>query len=115
MNQSTALISDISSVLSDWLAGEKPYAVFNHTTMGTREFREAFPSSAAATIIDGTGQGIDEFLDVVTGGGPDQLAEYRSKLATYLLGPPEQRTLEAFRDAVTAFVERSDRERAQYR
>jgi hypothetical protein len=115
MNHSTALVSDISSVLSDWLAGEKPYAVFNHTGVSTKEFREQYPSSAAATILDGEAHGVDEFLDVITGRGPDQLSEYRSKLATYLLGPPEQRSIEAFRDAVTTFVARSERERSVYR
>ena len=115
MNQSTALISDISSVLSDWLAGEKPYAVFNHEGVSTKQFRQDYPSSAAATLLDGSAGGIDEFLDVITGRGPDLLAEYRSKLATYLLGPPEQRTLEAFRGAVTDFVARSERERSVYR
>ncbi|MFO6451234.1 MULTISPECIES: CDP-glycerol glycerophosphotransferase family protein [unclassified Aeromicrobium] len=115
MNQSTALVSDISSVLSDWLAGEKPYAVFNHEGSSTKQFREDYPSSAAATILGAQATGVEELLDVVTGRGPDLLAEYRSKLATYLLGSPEQRTLEAFRAAVTAFVERSDAERAIYR
>ncbi|WP_286929610.1 MULTISPECIES: CDP-glycerol glycerophosphotransferase family protein [Aeromicrobium] len=115
MNQSTALVSDISSVLSDWLAGEKPYAVFNHAGVSTRQFREDYPSSAAATLLGSHAQGMDEFLDVITGRGPDQLAEYRSKLATYLLGPPEQRSLQAFREAVTAFVARSDAERSIYR
>lgn len=115
MNQSTALVSDISSVLSDWLAGEKPYAVFNHEGSSTKQFREDYPSSAAATILGPQATGVEELLDVVTGRAPDVLAEYRSKLATYLLGSPEQRTLEAFRAAVTAFVERSDAERAIYR
>lgn len=115
MNQSTALVSDISSVLSDWLAGEKPYAVFNHEGVAARTFREAYPSSAAATLLGTEASGVGEFLDVVTGRTPDQLAEYRAKLATYLLGPPEQRSLEAFRDAVTAFVQRSERERSVYR
>lgn len=115
MNQSTALVSDISSVLSDWLAGEKPYAVFNHEGTSTKQFREDYPSSAAATILGPQATGVEALLDVVTGRGPDLLAEYRSKLATYLLGSPEQRTLEAFRAAVTAFVERSDAERATYR
>ncbi len=115
MNQSTALISDISSVLSDWLASEKPYAVFNHTELDTRDFREAYPSSAAATIFDRQNHQFDGFIDVVTGAGPDQLAEYRSRLATYLLGPVEKRSLASFRDAVTALVARSTEERAQYR
>lgn len=115
MNQATGLVSDISSVLSDWLAGEKPYAVYNHLGLPTKRFREEFPSSAAATLLGERAEGIDVFLDVVTGRGPDLLAEYRSRLATYLLGPPEQRTLEAFGEAVTAFVARSERERALYR
>lgn len=115
MNQSTALVSDISSVLSDWLGGEKPYAVFNHEGLPAKAFREAYPSSAAATLLGTEASGVGEFLDVVTGRAPDQLAEYRSKLATYLLGAPEQRSLDAFRDAVTAFIERSERERSAYR
>lgn len=114
-NEATALVSDISSVLSDFLASEKPYAVFNHTAGDVLEFRELFPSSAAATIIGRDGSGIEEFAAVVTGRAPDQLREYRKKLSTYLLGPPEQRTLEAFKGAVTDFVARSERERARYR
>lgn len=115
MNQSTAMVADISSVVSDYLAGEKPYAVFNHTDAPTLTFREEFPSSAAATLIGRDGSGIDEFIEVVTGRTPDALAEYRTKLATYLLGAPEQRTLEAFRSAVTAFVARAEDERSAYR
>jgi hypothetical protein len=119
-NQSDALVSDISSVLSDYLASEKPYAVFNHTgrwvpKFSTREFREAFPSSAAATVIAPDGQGIDEFVQVVLGEAEDTLAAYRSRLATYLVGEPEHRSIDYFKSAIDAFVERSETERARYR
>ena len=114
-NEATGLITDISSVVSDFLASEKPYAVFDHEAIGAKEFREKFPSSAAAAILAGDGQGIDEFLDVVTGRVPDQLAQYRSKLSTYLLGETEKRTVAAFVGSVQELVERSERERAAYR
>lgn len=114
-NRATGLISDISSVVSDFLTSEKPYAVFDHENLGTKEFREQFPSSAAATIIGDSAIGIDEFLSVVTGRGPDPLAEYRTKLATYLLGGPQQRSIAAFNTAVDDFIARSERERAAYR
>ena len=114
-NEATGLVSDISSVVSDFLASEKPYAVFDHEDIGAKAFREEYPSSAAATIISRNGDGIGEFIDVITDRTPDQLAQYRSKLATYLLGPAEKRTIGSFVAAVEELIARSESERAQYR
>ena len=114
-NEATGLITDISSVVSDFLASEKPYAVFDHEGLGPKRFREEYPSSAAATIVSRTGEGVTEFLDVVTGAAPDQLAHYRSKLSTYLLGPTEKRTVAAFVESIEELAERSERERSAYR
>lgn len=114
-NRSTALVTDISSVVSDFLASEKPYAVFNHTDSDDATFRAEYPSTGAGTTIGRDGRGIAEFIDVVTQTAPDAQAPARAKLATYLLGPPEQRTLEAFRASVDAFIARSEAERADYR
>jgi len=114
-NRATALVTDISSVVSDFLASEKPYAVFNHTDHDDATFRAEFPSTGAGTTIGRDGRGIAEFIDVVTQKAPDAQASARAQLATYLLGPPEQRTLEAFRASVDAFIARSEAERADYR
>lgn len=114
-NRANALVTDISSVVSDFLASEKPYAVFNHTDLDDAAFRADYPSTGAGAVIGRDGRGIEEFIDVVTQTAPDVQAPARSQLATYLLGPPEQRTLEAFRAAIDAFIARSDEDRAVYR
>ena len=114
-NWSSALISDISSVVSDFLASEKPYAVFNHTESPTEEFVTEFPSTGASTVIGRDGSGIEEFLAVVTRSTADIRAESRSRLATYLLGTPQQRTVDAFQSSVDDFINRSNRDRADYR
>ncbi|MDX6275885.1 MAG: hypothetical protein QOJ72_13, partial [Nocardioidaceae bacterium] len=110
-NRSSAMITDISSVVSDFVASEKPYAVFNHTTSDDAAFRTEFPSAGAGTIIHRDGQGIAEFIDVVTRRAEDTLADARIQLATYLLGPPERRTLESFRASIDAVIARSESER----
>lgn len=114
-NRSSALITDISSVVSDFLASEKPYAVFNHTDTSEKAFITNFPSTGAGTILQRNGSGIAEFLAVVTRSAPDLKAEARSTLATYLLGAPGQRTIAAFQNSVINFIARSEADRAIYR
>lgn len=114
-NRSTALVTDVSSVVSDFLASEKPYAVFNHTSLTDAAFQVEYPSTGAGTIIGRDGHGIAELTALVTGAAADVRAEQRSQLATYLLGPPEQRTLEAFAAGIEDLIARSDLERARYR
>ena len=114
-NRSTAMIGDISSVVTDYLASEKPYAVFNHENLDKEAFAQAYPSTAAATIIMPDGDGIGEFLEVLTQTRTDDKASARSHLAHYLLGPVEDRSIKAFQRAITTFIARSDAERAEYR
>ncbi len=114
-NRATAIVTDISSVVSDFLASEKPYAVFNHTDLDDERFRAEYPSTGAGTTIGRDGRGIAEFIDVVTRRAPDVHAEARAALATYLLGPLEHRSLESFQAAIDALIVRSETERADYR
>jgi hypothetical protein len=114
-NRASALVTDISSVVSDFLASEKPYAVFNHTALDDAAFRAEYPSTGAGLTIGRDGRGIGEFIDTVTGVVPDAQATARADLATYLLGPPEQRSLESFQAAIDAMIVRSETERAGYR
>ncbi|MBC7593270.1 MAG: CDP-glycerol glycerophosphotransferase family protein [Kineosporiaceae bacterium] len=114
-NRASALITDVSSVVSDFLASEKPYAVFNHAGTTEEAFVAEFPSTGAATIINREGSGMKEFLAVVTRSSPDTKAEARLALATYLLGTPEQRTIAAFQNSVNDFIARSEADRAVYR
>jgi CDP-glycerol glycerophosphotransferase (TagB/SpsB family) len=114
-NQAAVLATDISSVVSDFLASEKPYAVFNHTDLDDDAFGDSYRSASGGIILGRDGRGIDELVALVTRRAQDRRTEIRARLATYLLGPPEMRTLESFQDAVDALVARADAERAGYR
>ena len=50
-NQADLLISDISSVVSDFLAAGKPYIVTNPEGLDEDEFREKFPTAGAAYLL----------------------------------------------------------------
>ena len=49
-NQCDLLISDISSVVTDFLASEKPYAVTNVASLPGRVFYERYPSAEAGVL-----------------------------------------------------------------
>ncbi|GAA2470536.1 hypothetical protein GCM10010406_02630 [Streptomyces thermolineatus] len=111
-NQSALLISDVSSVVSDYLASEKPYAVVNTTTLDGDRFREAYPTTRAAYLLTPEADGIGELLDVVRGRGPDRLAGARHDLKEYLLGPREPSATEKFGNAVWRLAEVAEQHRA---
>jgi hypothetical protein len=110
-NSADVMITDISSVLTDFLASHKPYVVTNPRDEPLTEFLAAFPSSSAGSIIDtdlssqqGTG-----FVDAIAhalAGDPDGRPA-RIALAGYLLGPVSADPVRAFVDHVTSAVERA--------
>lgn len=114
-NVASALITDISSVLSDFMASEKPVSVFNHSGDPEDVFRLEFPSAAAATVFGVGAVGIAELVEVVGGSAPDLRRQSRGELATYLLGTPDQRSLVSFGRGVEGLIDRCLTERAQYR
>ena len=99
-NESHALVSDISSVVSDFVASGKPYAITDVVGLGEAEFRRRNTAARAAQILDVRGGGIAELLAVLRGEAPDELAEQRRELRTYLLGPAEPASQLRFNAAV---------------
>ena len=95
---SGALVSDVSSVVSDFLASQKPYFVANGAALPDAEFRETYSSAAAAYLIGPGAAGLQEGLADLR--GPDTRREDRARVRTYLLGSPEVPSLTRFRDAV---------------
>jgi len=83
VNRSDALVSDVSSVVSDYLASLKPYALvaMNHTE---EEFRETFASARSAYVIRRDLSNLDECLDALL--GPDPLLASRTERREYTLG-----------------------------
>lgn len=104
-NASDAMVSDVSSVVSDYLFSGKPFAMAAVSAHGD-EFRAEFPLSEAAYVFDafnGHCAGLDEaFNDML---GSDSLAQTRLRLRSYYLSdtPPEhygQRFIDAARRCV---------------
>ncbi|MDP4506690.1 CDP-glycerol glycerophosphotransferase family protein [Nonomuraea turcica] len=94
-NECDLLISDISSVVADFLASEKPYAVTNVAGLPERAFHERYPSTEAGVLLGEDLAGLAEFLD-----GEDTLARARIKLRSYLFGPEYPDALARFNAAV---------------
>ncbi|WP_409350197.1 hypothetical protein [Streptomyces albogriseolus] len=99
------LISDVSSVISDFLASGKPYAVANTGGMSEAEFRAAFPTVAAAVILTPDASGVPALLETVRHPEKDGLAGARAALKARLLGPAEPSSQERFAGAVRALGE----------
>ncbi|WP_244967232.1 hypothetical protein [Streptomyces cacaoi] len=107
-NQADLLISDVSSVVSDHLSSEKPYAVANTSGMTEEEFRAAFPTVRAATVLGPDGAGVPGLLRTVRAPGPDPLAPARAALKVRLLGPAEPPSLVRFGRAVRALAAQAE-------
>ncbi|MGW4792514.1 CDP-glycerol glycerophosphotransferase family protein [Nonomuraea sp. NPDC004297] len=94
-NQCDLLISDISSVVADFLASEKPYAVTNVAGLPEGAFHERYPSTEAGVLLGEDLAGLAGFLD-----GEDTMGRARVKLRAYLLGPEYPDAMARFDAAV---------------
>ena len=104
-NESDALISDVSSVVSDYLRSEKPYFVTNPAGLPDEEFRDLNPSAGAAYLIGPAAAGLATGL--ASARGPDEMRARRHAVRAYLLGDPALDPMTLFRDAVDALAARS--------
>ncbi|MFD7918211.1 hypothetical protein ACFV3R_03145 [Streptomyces sp. NPDC059740] len=107
-NQADVLISDVSSVVSDYLTSDKPYAVANTSGMSEEEFRTTFPTVRAATILTPAADGVPALLDTVRHPERDTLAEARRELKEHLLGPSDPPSLVRFDAAAQALAAKAD-------
>jgi hypothetical protein len=101
------LISDISSVVADFIASGKPYAVANPDGRDEHEFRTEYPTVAAAYLLDPGCAALPDVIAEAAGPGPDRLAGARRELKGYLLGPDHPDALTRFNDAVEALATRA--------
>lgn len=100
-NRSDALVTDVSSVASDYLQSAKPMAVADlGSTGGQVADAEAFPVLSGAYVLD-LGADASSSLDaqLATMVGADPLADVRADLRTYYLGDQP--------DSATTFVDRA--------
>lgn len=107
------LITDVSSVISEFLVSGKPYAVTNTTDRSEAGFRASFPTVRAGTVLTPDAAGLGELLAVVRGTAEDTLATARANLKEHLLGPAAPSAAERFQEAVHALAARVDERRAR--
>lgn len=104
-NRADLLISDISSVITDFLASRKPYAVSNRRDVPADEFRAMFPSSSAAELLGSDVGALP--IALADAAGADPRRAQREALAEYLLGP-EGDPMVVFLAEIDAFIARAD-------
>ncbi|MEV0734661.1 hypothetical protein AB0I51_01565 [Streptomyces sp. NPDC050549] len=107
-NVSDAMVSDISSVVSDFIASGKPYAVTDSAKLGVEEFKRQNTAVRAAVILSNKAAELGELLAAVRAPDADPLAEDRKELKEYLLGPDEPTSIEQFNTAVRDLALKSE-------
>lgn len=112
-NESDAMVSDISSVVSDFIASGKPYAVTDSAGLGAEEFRRQNTAVRAAVILSNGAAELDALLAAVADPAADTLIDARRELKDYLLGPDEPTSRERFNAAVTALAARAEARNAK--
>jgi hypothetical protein len=106
MNLSHAMICDVSSVASDYLATGKPFALTDPAGAGDR-FAESFPLARAAYLIRPDAGNLPAVLADLL--GPDPLAATRRELRTYYLGdaPPDRAAAAFLTEARACLADRA--------
>lgn len=105
-NAADILVSDVSSVVPDFLYSEKPFAIAAMQGESRDEFARDFPVAEAGYVIDRFAANLDEVLDAIT--GRDPLAARRTELKSYFLGDFDpQHYADVFLTEARGIVQRS--------
>lgn len=104
-SQADLLITDVSSVLADFLATGRPYAITNIDDRPAGEFRQEYPTAAAGYLLGTRCAELPEILAQAGLAGADRLAAARQELRHYLLGPDTPGPQARFNAAIAALIE----------
>ncbi|KPI17820.1 hypothetical protein OK074_8099 [Actinobacteria bacterium OK074] len=112
-NEADLLVSDVSSVVSDWLSSEKPYAVANTSGLTEAAFRESFPTVSAGVVLAPDAKGVPALVDAVRHPDKDVFVTARADLKAHLLGPSDPPSLARFDAAVQELCAKADERRVR--
>ncbi|HYI54734.1 MAG TPA: CDP-glycerol glycerophosphotransferase family protein, partial [Microlunatus sp.] len=105
MNISHAMVTDVSSVVSDYLFSGKPFAMIA-VPSEPDAFRQEYPASRASYVVRGDLGDLEPALDQML--GDDPMAETRASVrADYLGDFPAETYADAFVDAVSDVATRT--------
>jgi hypothetical protein len=99
-NQADVLVGDISSVVTEFLASEKPYLMANLHDLPDEQFRTEFASAAGAYLLRPDGAGVEAALAAIRAGDP--LRADRVRTRRHLLGDGEPGDIRPFEQAIDA-------------
>jgi hypothetical protein len=102
-NQADVLITDVSSLISEFIASDKPYVVTNPAGLADDTFTARYPAATGGYRLRTIGELAQILRDVR---GPDPLAGTRARLRQHLLGPAGPEAPQRFVAAVQAAVRR---------
>jgi CDP-glycerol glycerophosphotransferase (TagB/SpsB family) len=102
-NDSDMLISDVSSVVADYVQSQRPYVMANPADLPEDEFRRRYPTARAAYLLSRDVGELEKVVNLARS-GDDPMVEARRELKTYLLGPDEPSSLERFQAETTRLV-----------
>jgi hypothetical protein len=103
---SDALVADVSGVVSDWLALDRPLALTDPGGAGAQEYAARFPSSRAGLLVGPGLQGLEELLADLRS-GQDRSRDERARVREHLLGSPPEAGPQRFEAALDALVTES--------
>jgi len=107
--QADILVTDVSSVLSDFVVTGRPYAVCNPLQLSREEFVEMVPSARAGMVLERHSD-VGLVLHSARGEHPDGLAAERRELREDLFGLGSTTAQESFERAVRQLGEVASRE-----
>ncbi|MEW1647518.1 hypothetical protein [Streptomyces sp. NPDC091219] len=113
-NQADMLISDVSSVVADFVASLKPYALTNAHDLPDEEFRAAYTTAGGAYLLDRACTRLPEILRSIREPRHDPMAPHRSDFKEYVLGTDRPTSMERFNTAVNTLSEKAAAERGAY-
>ncbi|MFC9678427.1 hypothetical protein [Streptomyces sp. NPDC056948] len=110
-DQADILISDVSSVVADFVASLKPYVLTNAHDLPDEDFRAAYTTAGGAYLLDRDCARLPEILRSVRDPRHDPMAPERRVLKEYVLGPDHPTSMERFNAAVNALADKGAAER----
>lgn len=107
-DQADFLVTDISSVLSDFVVSEKPYGVYNPTSRDSAAFVEEFPSASAGFVFGAGVDSVARLQQYIVDPGTYADVDARRKLRTYLLGDASSSATAKFNQATSELVAKAE-------
>jgi tetratricopeptide (TPR) repeat protein len=102
MNQSDLLITDVSSVLNDYLYTLKPMVLTNPRSQSHDKLRLDYPSTAATYILDKSADVIELIKEIATA---DSMLPSRQRVCRDSLGEFEEGSLATFNRVIQASID----------